>query len=99
MRRKRSKKPQNSRLERILEMPQEVYSNVPKMIITGFEEMIIENFKGILEYEDIFIRINTYIGVVNINGYGLRLENMTDDDIKVKGKIESLEIERTIDDS
>ena len=28
----------------------------------------------------------------------LRLENMTDDDIKVKGKIESLEIERMLDE-
>ena len=31
------------------------------------------------------------------SGFGLTLENMTDDDIKVKGKIESIDIERTID--
>ena len=88
----------NNKIDRILELPQEVYSNVPKIIITGFDEMIIENFKGILEYEEFFVRINTHIGLININGYGLSLENMTDDDIKVKGKIESLDIERTIDE-
>ncbi len=97
MKRKRIKS--NNRIDKILEMPKEVYSNVPKIIITGFEEMIIENFKGILEYEDFFVRINTFIGIVNINGYNLSLENMTDDDIKVQGKIESIEIERAIDDN
>lgn len=85
------------KIDQILEMPQEVYSNIPKIIVTGFDEMVIENFKGILEYEEFFIRINTHIGIININGYGLNLENMTNDDIKVTGKIESMEIERTVD--
>ncbi len=86
-----------SRIDKILEMPQEVYSNVPKITITGFNEMIIENFKGILEYEDYYVRINTEIGIININGYELKLENMTNDDIKVNGKIENIEIERKVD--
>lgn len=85
------------KIDKLLELPQEVYSNVPKIIITGFDEMIVENFKGILEYEEFFVRINTYIGIININGYNLNLENMTDDDIKITGKIESLDLERTVD--
>jgi len=44
-----------SKLDRILEMPQEVYSDIPKITITGFNEIIIENFKGILEYEDYYM--------------------------------------------
>ncbi len=91
------KKNNYNKFDKILELPKEVCSNVPKMIITGFDEIIIENFKGILEYEDFFVQINTHIGIININGYNLLLENMTDDDIKVKGKIESVDIERTID--
>lgn len=86
------------KIDELLELPKEVCSNVPKIILTGFDEMIIENFKGILEYEEFLVRINTHIGIVNINGYGLSLENMTDDDIRVKGKIESLDIERTVDE-
>ena len=93
----RAKKSKVSKIDRILELPQEVYSNIPKIIITGFDEMIIENFKGILEYEEYFLRISTHIGIVNINGYGLNLENMNNDDIKVRGKIESFDIERIQD--
>ena len=88
------KKYRGNRINKILEIPQEVYSNVPKIIITGFNEMIIENFKGILEYEDFYIRINTYIGIINVNGFDLKLENMSEDDIKITGKIESFDIER-----
>ncbi len=86
-----------SKIDRILEMPQEVYSDIPKITITGFNEMVIENFKGILEYEDFFVRISTHIGIININGFELKLENMTNDDIKVNGKVESIEIERNFD--
>ena len=92
------KKKKISKLEKMLEIPQEIYSDVPKIIITGFNEMIIENFKSILEYEEFFIRINTYIGIININGYNLKLETMTNDDIKITGQIESFEIERIIEE-
>ena len=85
------------RFNDILEIPKEIYTNIPNFIITGFEDMIIENYKGILEYEDYYIRIKTYIGIVNIHGTNLRLEKMTEDNIKIIGKIESIEIERTID--
>ena len=93
------KKKRNSiaKINRILEMPQEVYTDTPKITITGFNEIIIENFKGILEYEDYYIRVNTSLGIININGYELKLENMTNDDIKVNGKVESIDIERNFD--
>ena len=90
-------KMKKKRLDKILEIPQEVYTNTPKITITGFNELILENYKGILEYEEFFASISTYIGVVNINGYNINLEKMTNDDIKITGKIESVELERTED--
>ena len=85
------------RIEKILEMPEEIYSNTPKLTITGFNEMVLENYKGILEYEEFYASISTHIGIVNINGYNINLEKMTNDDIKITGKIESIELERTQD--
>ena len=85
------------RLDKLLEIPQEVYTNTPKITITGFNEIILENYKGILEYEEFFASISTHIGIVNINGYNINLEKMTNDDIKITGKIESVELERTED--
>ena len=85
------------RLDKILEIPEEVYSNTPKLTITGFNEIIIENYKGILEYEEFFASVSTHIGIVNINGFNINLEKMTNDDIKITGKIESIELEKTED--
>ena len=93
----KNKKASLDKLNNILEMPKEICTNEPKVTIVGFGEMIVENYKGILEYENYFVRINTYIGVININGFNLNLEKMTENNIKITEKIESIDIERTID--
>lgn len=82
-----------NKVSKFLELPREVISEVPKITITGFDEILIENFKGILEYEDYFARISTALGIININGFNLKLNQMTDDDISVKGKIENIDFE------
>lgn len=84
-------------VSKFLEIPREVISNVPKITVTGFDEVLIENFKGILEYEDYFARISTNIGIININGFNLKLNQMTDDDILVSGRIENLDFENKKD--
>ena len=33
------------KLNEILDMPKEVISNVPKLTITGFQELLVENYK------------------------------------------------------
>lgn len=86
------------RLNQLLEVPREISDNNPKVTIIGFDEMLIENYKGILEYEEFYIKISTSIGNVNINGFNLSLEQVTEDDISVKGTIESFDIDRILDD-
>ena len=78
----------------MLEVPKEINSYNTKITILGFDEILIENYKGILEYEEFYIKINTEIGEVNINGFNLSLKQITDDDILIKGKIESIDLER-----
>ena len=85
------------KINKVLEIPKEVYTNEPKLVITGFNELIIENYKGILEYEEFYIKLNTFIGIININGFNLKLEKMTEDSLKIIGKIESLDLERQIE--
>ncbi len=87
-----------NRINELLEMPAEVVSDVPRISILGFEEMLIENYKNIIEYEDFYIKINTYIGIVNINGFNLRLMQMNQDDMKITGKIDSINFESYEDD-
>ncbi len=87
------------KLDEILEIPVELSTNNPKVTIIGFERLLIENYRGILEYQDYFVRVNTYIGIVNINGFNLNLEEMTTDDLLVTGKIESIDFEDTTENT
>ena len=43
--------------------------------------------------QDYFVRLNTYIGIININGFNLKLEEMTNDDLLVTGRIEGMDFE------
>ena len=56
---RKNKKKNNSRLNNILEFPEEISNNEPKITIIGFKKIMVENYKGILEYENFFVRLNT----------------------------------------
>lgn len=92
------KRKMQSRIGNLLEMPNEITTNEPKLTIQGFKELLIENYKGILEYEEFYVRISTHIGTININGFNLNLKQMTDEDIMVTGKIDSIDLETVTDE-
>jgi len=82
------------KINQILEMPREIDSKEPKITIVSFDQILIENYKGILEYEEFFIKLETEIGTININGYKLALEQITKDDIEINAVIKSIELEK-----
>ncbi len=83
-----------NKFNQILDMPRELDNTEPKITMISFDEMFIENYKGILEYEEFFIKVATEIGTININGYKLTVEQITEDDIGIKGIIKSIELEK-----
>ena len=90
---KKRKSKYYTKLDKLFEMPREVVSSDVKVTILGFNEIYIENYKNILEYEETFVKVNLFNGTINIHGFNLNLEQMTDDDIRVTGKIDSLDFE------
>lgn len=82
------------KLPQILDMPRELDKKQTKVTIISFDEILIENYKGIMEYEEFFVKINTEIGIININGFNISLEQMTNEDVLVKGVINSIDLER-----
>jgi sporulation protein YqfC len=75
----------------ILELPKEVVLNIPKLSMTGNGNLIIENYKGIIEYDDNRVRVNTGSGIIKITGESLIIKEITSEDIMVDGDISSLE--------
>lgn len=75
-----------SKITAFLEMPEEIMTDKPRLTVLGFDELVIENYKNILEYDELFIKVNTYIGAINISGINLKLIQMNKDDIMVTRK-------------
>ena len=68
----RSKKNGSSKINRILGIPDEVTTSVPRIVSLGFKKVWIENYKSVLEYQDVLVRLSTSIGIININGLELK---------------------------
>ena len=75
----------------ILDLPKEIVLNIPKLTIVGNGDMMLENYKSIIEYDNSRIRINTGIGVVRITGSRLLIREITSEDIIICGEINGLE--------
>jgi len=72
-------------------MPKDVILGVPIIRLVGQEELYIENYRGIMEYTECMIRIQTKIGQVLIWGRKLEIVYYTNDEMKITGSIESFE--------
>ncbi|HJJ12289.1 MAG: YabP/YqfC family sporulation protein [Clostridia bacterium] len=84
-----------NKIERMLELPIEVTTNIPKITITGFDQIMIENYMGIIEYEEYLVKINTSIGIIIMEGNKMNLNQINENDILISGEISKLYLEST----
>jgi sporulation protein YqfC len=80
----------------LLELPKELVLDLPKITIVGDGDMMVENYKSVMEYGKARIRLNTGLGVVKVTGAGLLIKEITSEDIIVSGEIHSLEFIKSI---
>lgn len=72
-------------------LPKDVIMGVPIVTMNGQSEMRVENYRGILEYTDCLVRIQTKIGQIKVCGKNLQVSYYTNDEMEIKGKISSVE--------
>ena len=74
-----------------LELPKEIMLGLPLISLLGREEVTIENYKGILEYDEESVRICTAAGTLRLSGKGLCLKQLTAECLVVTGALDGLE--------
>lgn len=79
------------KLTEMLELPKEIVLNMPKLTMLGNGDLIIENYKGIVEYDKDVIRISTTSGIIKVSGLGIYIKEITSENIMIYGNILSLE--------
>ena len=84
-----SKRIKNKFLE-ISDLSEELTMGYSKMVLLGNKEFLIENSKGIIEYENSRIRLNTLSGEIEVKGENLTIDEISAGDLLVKGKIKAV---------
>ena len=76
------------KLYSMLDMPLDMIKNYSRITAIGSESILIENYKGISEYEEDIIRLSNDICII---GNSLHIEEITDIDMLITGNIKSIE--------
>lgn len=77
----------------IFDLPPDIVLDLPRITLIGRIQLYIENHKGITQYEEDKIRISVNGGEIVIDGEGLKLRTVYNDDIYIEGVINSLALE------
>lgn len=75
------------RFARMLEIPQDIILDLPRMTMLGNKQLLIENHKGIIEYTPSLVRIKLTQGELIISGKNLILGNLQIEQILVEGTV------------
>ena len=73
-----------------LDIPRDIVLNLPKITVTGDNEIVIENHKGVILFEEGQIKINSTIGMIEINGSKFEVLFMGGNTLTLSGKFKSI---------
>jgi len=74
----------------LLEIPADLVLDMPRLTITGRNELYLENHKGIIEYSTVRMRINLSRGFLEVNGDNLEIQALMPDEMRIIGEISSI---------
>lgn len=79
------------RLASAASMPKDVVMKAAVITVLGNFEVSVENYRGITEYTDCLVRIQTKNGQIRLSGKHLQVEYYTNDEMKIIGRIDCIE--------
>ena len=78
------------RITTTFELPLDIMLDLPLINLIGDEKLVISNHKGIVEYVKEQVRVKTSIGIVKVQGCGLVMKEISDENIVIMGKINAV---------
>ena len=77
-----------------IHLSQDILAGAMIVTTTGMHQVMIENYKGILEYTGDSIRVQGKQGRISILGSNLVIQYYTDDEMVVTGQIDEVKYNR-----
>lgn len=88
--RSQDQKQEHKIIER-LELPQDIILGVPLLSMQGNSELMIENHRGLLQYDSDEIRVRTKTFTVQVIGRKLTIQEYRKDVLIIRGWIERMQ--------
>lgn len=92
-RKKKKVEPRLSYLEALssqLNLPADILAGAPIITATGRNEICLENYKGIIEYNGSLVKVQTKACKICIEGKELNILYFTEDEMKITGFIKAI---------
>ncbi len=92
---KKKKKPESrlscmEELSNVLNLPADILAGAPIITATGRNDICLENYKGIIEYNDSLIKVQTKACKICIEGRKLNILYFTEDEMRITGYIQAI---------
>lgn len=86
------KSPIGHKLMEFLDIPLDTVADWPRIVLSANRSAIIENHRGVIEYDTRVVRVNTKLGELRIAGENLTLVSAVKDEVIIQGRIEQLDL-------
>ncbi len=90
MKKEKNASPEKKVSEKMLELfeiPKDKSGIITSLNITGIHEATVEGYKGIIDYSENIIKLNTTQFIMEISGEKLEIAGITEEYISIKGVI------------
>lgn len=70
-----------------LDLPADALAGTTKVTLTGMEQVLIENHRGLLAYSDTLVEVDARTYRIRVQGDGLLLRAMNEDMLLICGRV------------
>lgn len=74
-------------------LPQSAAFSLPRVVLHGDQEVLVENHRGLYSYDETRIRIRTAHGVLSISGEKMTIAHFGAEDLLIQGKVHTVQVE------
>ncbi|QJC52554.1 sporulation protein YqfC [Paenibacillus albicereus] len=76
----------------MLDLPQDVAYDLPRMTMIGDRQLYIENHRGVLHFSSEQLRLQLSHGVLEVSGADLVIRTIWTEEVFIEGKIASIQL-------
>ncbi len=71
-------------------LPEDVVLGLPRILMRGDSQLLLENHRGVVEYAPEKLRVRTALGMLTVEGERLVLSSLGEEDLMISGSIRGL---------